>query len=273
MLAIITKLLAPYGTALAVRDGIEILFFSSVIYYFQLWLRKDTEHNLLDIFYLYCFLFFGAHYVELPVMRIVLFLSAPAMIVLFLIFHQETLQKNFVKLSKGPPLLEGSHWVDELIKCCLMAVNRHKEIILVIERNDHLKSLIHAPYYIYAELKKDVFDILLEKHKAGNDTMIWINQQGKMVAINSTWRNQIDETWISSEAQHMHPWKQQSLFITSKTDALVFKINPLARNFDLVTQGRLVEGMKADQIASFLKKYLLTVKKAAYTKPPSEKTL
>jgi hypothetical protein len=182
----------------------------------------------------------------------------PLVAVLFVILHQETLQKNFVKLTKSTAsVLETSHWVDELIKCCLTALNRHKEIILVIERNDHLKNLIHAPYFIYAELKRDVFDILLEKHAAGDDFMIWINQQGKLVSINSTWRTNLDEAWISKEAEHMHIWKQQALYITAKTDAIVFKVTPLSRSFDLIVQGKIIEGINAEQAATFLRKNLL----------------
>ena len=160
-----------------------------------------------------------------------------------------------------------------------MALNRHKETILVIERNDHLKSLIHAPYFIYAELKKDVFDILLEKHIPGNDYMMWINQQGKIVAFNCSWRTHIDETWVSNEAPPMHLWKQNALFISSKTDALVFKVNPLTRSFDLVMGGIIQEALNAQQASDFMKKNLTALKTAekvaAYStkQPPSEKSV
>ena len=224
------------------KDAIEIVFFWVVSYYLLLWLKKDTEKNLLGAFYLYCGIFFFAHYADLPVLRFTLFISTPVIALIFIIMHQETLQKNFVNLTKGAPkILETTHWIDELIKCCLMALNRHREIVLVIERNDHLKSLIHAPYFIYAELKKDIFDILLEKHVSGNDYMIWINQQGKLVAINCSWRTRLDETWISKEAQNMHLWKQSGVFITSKTDALMFKVNPLTRSFDLVVSAKCLK--------------------------------
>lgn len=236
-------------------------FFSTTVYYILLWLRKDDERNLLVSFYLYCALFFASHYFDLPVVRFVLFISAPVIALLFIIVHQETLQKNFVRLAKSPlPAQEKNNWVDELIKCCLTALNRHKDIILIIERNDLLKSLIHSPYFIYAELKRDIFDILLDKQTSDNDYMIWINQQGKIVAINSTWRTQLDEAWISKEAQHMHSWKQQAIFITARTDALLFKINPLTRTFDLISQGKVSEGMSAEQAATFMKKNLVPAK-------------
>lgn len=278
MLTNISSWIINSARTIPYKDLIEIFFFSTVIYYLLLWLRKDTQKNLIGYFYAYCFIFFTAHYANLPVIRFALFITAPIVALIFIIMHQETLQKNFVTLTKrAPELLGESHWVDELIKCCLMALNRHREIILVIERNDQLKSLIHAPYFIYAELKKDVFDILLEKHIADNDYMMWINQQGKLVAINCTWRTHLDETWISKDAQNMHQWQQSALFITSRTDALMLKVNPLTRSFDLVLGGKILEGMSAEQTSGYMKKNLAVVKVKAAAhfdkQPPSEKTL
>jgi len=190
--------------------------------------------------------------------------------------HQETLQKNFIAFSATQKnSLPEAHWVDELIKCCLMALNRHREIILIIERNDPLKTLIHAPYFIYAELKKDVFDILLEKHIADNEYMMWINQQGKLVAINCSWKTHLDEAWISKDVQHMHQWKQNALFITSKTDALMLKVNPFTRSFDIVMSGKLLESMNAEYTSAFMKKNLALIKiKTAHQEKqaPTEKS-
>ncbi len=254
----LTAMLAHVARTLPYRDIIEVLFFAGAIYYIQLWLKKDSQRNLLLGFYIYCALFCASYYADLPVLRFILFIFAPAIAMLFIILHQETLQKNFITLSNPAiPLKDQSTWIDELIKCTLTALNKHKDIIVVLERNDPLKNLIHAPYFIYAELKKDVFEILLEKQAAGNDYMIWINQQGKIVSINSCWKTQLDEDWISQDAEHMHVWKQQALYFSSKTDALALKINPVSRSFDVVSQGRIVEGMTADAVTTYLKKQLL----------------
>lgn len=243
------------------KDSVEILLIAFGVYKVLLWLKRDTEKNLLGAVYLYCGLFFSVHYLDLHVLQFLLFVATPFVILFFMIIHQETLQKNFVKLSIPPTAPQEEHrWIDELMQCCLSALNRRKEIIIVIERNDPLKSLIHAPYYIYAELKKDIFDILLEKHKSSHDYMIWINQKGKLVAINSFWTTHLDETWITNEVKTMHTWKQFGLFITSKTDVLIIKVNPLTRSFDGIAQGTLREGMNAEHTASFLKKHLSLVK-------------
>lgn len=253
----LTMLLAQVARVLPYRDIVEILFFAAAVYYIQLWLKKDKTRNLILGFYIYCALFCASYYADLPVLRFVLFVFAPAVAMLFIILHQETLQKNFIMLSNpAVPLDDKGHWINELVTCSLTALNRHKDIIIVLERNDHLKSIIHAPYFIYAELKRDVFDILLEKQMAGNEYMIWINQQGKIVSINSSWKTQLDEEWLTKEVEQMHLWKQQALHISSKTDALVLKINPLSRSFDIVNHGKVVEGMNAEAVTTYLKKQL-----------------
>ena len=253
----LTILLAQLARALPYRDITEILFFAAAIYYIQLWLKKDKTRNLILGFYIYCALFCASYYADLPVLRFVLFVFAPALAMIFIILHQETLQKNFITLSNPAiPLDDKGHWINELVMCSLTALNRHKDIIIVLERNDHLKSIIHAPYFIYAELKRDVFEILLEKQMAGNEHMIWINQHGKIVSINSSWKTQLDEDWLTQETEPMHLWKQQALHITSKTDALVLKINPLSRSFDVVNHGKIVEGMNAETVSTYLKKQL-----------------
>ena len=254
----LSTLLAHVARSLPYRDIAEILFFAAAIYYIQLWLKKDSSRNLILGFYMYCALFCASYYADLPVLRFVLFVFAPAIAMLFIILHQEALQKNFISLANpAVPLKEQGNWIDELIMCSLTALNKNKDIILVLERNDPLKNLIHSPYFIYAELKRDVFDILLDKQLPGNDYMIWINQQGKIVSINSSWKTQLDEDWISQEAEHMHVWKQQALYISGKTDAVALKINPVSRTFDVVSQGGIVEGMNAETVTTYLKKHLL----------------
>jgi DNA integrity scanning protein DisA with diadenylate cyclase activity len=273
----LTTMLAHVARTLPYRDIIEVLFFAGAIYYIQLWLKKDSQRNLLLGFYMYCALFCASYYADLPVLRFILFVFAPAIAMLFIILHEETLQKNFITLSNpAVPFREQTTWVEELIKCSLTALNKHKDIILVLERNDPLKNLIHAPYFIYAELKKDVFEILLEKQAPGNDYMIWINQQGKIVSINSSWKTQLDEEWISQEVEHLHVWKQQALYISSKTDTIALKINPISRSFDLVSQGRIIEGMTSEALTLYLKKQLLQSTKkesAPVLQPVSQKSL
>lgn len=238
------------------RDCIEIAFFSTVIYYFSLWLKQDTQKNLIFPFYGYCILGFVAYYTDLTSISHMLFVLAPIALMLFMMIHEKTLQKNMILLKRIEPPQEITDWFDELIKASLHALNQDKEIICVIECNDRLKNLIQAPCTFYADIKKDIFDILLEKHAYGTNAFIWLNKEGKFIAINAFWRITTQQEWISSDAQKLPKWKQDALFISSKSDVLIFKITPLTRTFDIVLKGKLIEDLSPNQACSLLQKQL-----------------
>lgn len=167
----------------------------------------------------------------------------------FIVLHVETIFQSS-QLSK---IKELNALIDELIQCAQTALKKRKETIIIVEGNDTLKDLIHAPYFIYAEFKQDVFEILLEKQAPGTDYLIWINHHGKIVSINSDWKTPLNDERISEEIEHMHAWKQHALYVSRKTDALILKINPFSQTFDVVSQGHIVVGLNMEALISNLK--------------------
>ncbi len=81
------------------RDCLEIIFFASLFYYLTLWLKKDKTKNLLPYFYGYCLITFCAYMLELTTVTSLLFLFTPAAVMLFILMHQDTLQRNIVALK------------------------------------------------------------------------------------------------------------------------------------------------------------------------------
>lgn len=243
------------------QDYGEVLIFSSLIYSFLSWLKKDIQKNLTYPFYVYCILFCGSYYVQLSTVHAILLSGAPLALMLFIVLHQETLQRNFVMFKRAQKPQEfSSHWIDELMRGSLTALNNNKELVIVVERNDNLKNILYAPCLFYADLKKDIFDILIEKHICTNDYLVWVTQEGKLVAINAAWRINLDEEWITQEAQALHKWKQDAIFVSSKTDAIIFKVNVLSRTFNLVMQGKIAEEISSEQLLAILQRNILGTK-------------
>jgi DNA integrity scanning protein DisA with diadenylate cyclase activity len=273
-----SEILSSLGQAFTTfewRDSLEILILSSFVYYFLRWLKKDTQKNLTVTFYAYCALFATSYYAELPLLFSLLSSTVPLALTLFIILHQETLQRNFV-MFKRPLAKEAqkASWIDELMRGCLTALNNNKELIILIERNDSLKNLLYAPCLFYADLKKDIFDIMAEKHTP--EYMMWVTHDGKFVAINASWRINLHEEWVSKEAAALHKWKQDSIFISSKTDAIIFKVKPLTRTFDLITQGKVFEDLSSEQLLALIQKRSLprTLEVPSIsTSPTPEKTI
>ncbi|MBA3954022.1 hypothetical protein H0X48_01765 [Candidatus Dependentiae bacterium] len=259
------------------RDVLEITLFSTITYGFLVWLKKDVQKDLTYAFYSYYILLMGSYYCSLYTLTTVLLSAIPVVLTLFILVHQETLQKNFVvlkKMQKTPK--EDIHWIDELMKILLNAVNNKKDIIGVIERCDSLQDILKAPYSFYADIKKDAFDILLEKHSYTQEHLLWLNQEGKLIATNASWQLELNDEWISPDVLALAKWKQDAIFITSKTDALVFKVNSLARTFDLIVQGKLIEHNDAQQTLLLLYAYITPKKETSVPhnfKTPTQKQL
>lgn len=171
----------------------------------------------------------------------------------FIVLHVEMIFKG-PQLSKTKELTALTH---EIIHCAQIVLAKRREVIMLIEGNITLRDLIHAPYFIYAEFRKDIFEILLSKQIPGTDHLIWINHHGKIVSINSDWKMHLEEAVMSEEIAHMQVWKQHALFITKKSDALVLKFSPVTQTIDVVSQGHIVEGLSLDSLITNLKEQLL----------------
>lgn len=238
------------------KDGIEICFISAVIYQFLRWLKTDQK-QLLVYFYGYCATTFFAHYADLTIVSQLLFVGAPVIICIFILLHQQTLQKNYLALKKIVPATKNDDdWIEELMRASLYAMNRSKSIIWIIERKDSLDASLQAPCLFYADLKKDLIELLLETQSSTEDTMLWVNQAGKLVAINAQWRPAA-ESWESPDMHTLPVWQQQALLISSKTDTLIVHSCPITRLFTIVGQGKCADNLSAHHISLILRKLLL----------------
>src|SRR3989339_2165089 len=77
-------------------DCVEILFFTFIIFKFSRWLRQDQRSNLLGYFYLGATGLLLAHLFDLEAIKQFYQISWPIMLMIFIIIHQKSLQKNFV---------------------------------------------------------------------------------------------------------------------------------------------------------------------------------
>lgn len=241
-------------------DYIEILILTSVIYFFQKWLSLDTQKNLLLLFHCYCFFLISIYYYSLPTISLISFYSIPLVFLFFIIIHQNTLQKNFITLQKiaDKPSSLTINWIQELVQLALQSLNLKRDIIFVIEGKESLTNLISCSSAFYADFKKDIIEILLDKHIVSPHTFVWLTYNGKCVSINNTWNYEIEKEFINQNSTLNTHWKLYGGHISLKTDALIFKINSLSRNFDVILKGKIVEQISAEQLLKILIKYCET---------------
>jgi hypothetical protein len=256
-------------------DIIEILFYSFIIYSFCIWLKTDKTKNLLGYFMVYCISVIGAWAIDLPTIVPFLCTYSPVAIMLFIILHEKTLQRNLVTLrtlTPAQPIQEN--WLDILLSATLSTINNNKSVTVIIENTDSLDYFLITPFSINADLGKEILNILFLSNFYDESKMIWINTHGRIRGINSTWQSE-----TNFEQAHRTLFnKQDALFYTLQNDALIFHINPLVRTFSIITQGKETNNVSPHDIQVLIKKTLSHAssrhkKEFSYARATTEKSI
>ncbi len=233
------------------RDVLEIIFFAALFYYLTLWLKKDKTKNLLPYFYGYCLVAFCAHVLELTTITSFLFLFTPAAVMLFILMHQDTLQRNIVALKHITAKPISTHnWLETLLRTCLVALNNNKEILCIIEHTDDMKPFINTPSVINAQLTQDLLALLLESSLYDPQKMIWVSSNGQLHGINATWQS------TSQTSAPTLSWHNEAVLYTQKTDALVVHLDQTNGTFTLISNGIIHEKLSAHHVFGLIKKQI-----------------
>ncbi len=236
------------------RDIIEIMFFTSLFYYLMRWLAKDYTKNLLPYFYGYCFIAIAAYTIQLTIISYFLFLYAPAIIMLFIIMHQDILQRNLIALKNIQPAQVTNHdWLDILFRGCLVMVNKNKPVICVIECTDNLDDFIKTPFLINADLQQGILELLLESQAYDPSKLIWVTTQGKLRGINANWQ---PSYYMAKTIQPSTAWQQDSFVYSQQTDAFVFYTDPLTHTFTIIVHGKCFEKISPHHTLQLIKKHI-----------------
>jgi len=260
ILTTLHNLFHSYTYFITWRALIEILFFSTLFYQISLWLKRDRHHNLLGYWYSYCALGLAAHTLQLNTISSVLFFFTPTIIMLFLMMHQEQLQKNFVALrTLRPARAAAADWLEQLVRSCIVAVNHNKALICVIERNDSLQDFLNTSCMFNAELHNTTFDMLITSNIFNDKKLVWLNDRGTLRGLNATW-NLHDEPFYAADTTEIPAWQQDALFFTSKTDAIILGIDNTTRTFTIIARAQRFENIAAHNALKFLNKLIINDK-------------
>lgn len=234
------------------RDGIEILFFATSLYYTAVWLKKDRQQPLLGYVYGYLALALGSYFCGLFTMSSTLFALAPVAAMVFVLIHQNTLQRNYVTLRNLTPRKQTQHtnWVELLVRSCLVAMNNEKSVTCVIEQRDSLHQFIWAPFVLNSFVQPGLLELLLQNPSYDPTTFLWLNHTGKLHAVGGTWQ-QGDHTAAQSN------WHEDALLYTAQTDAVVLHADPKSHTFAIIAQDKLIEDLSAPQVVRIITSYII----------------
>ena len=258
---IIFEFLSKQYAVFSFKDGIEIILFSIIIYYFSWWLKKDHKKNLVIPFYGFCILAMLAVSFQMHTINLFLLWYGPVITMLFILIHQELLQRNFITLHTIKPQNNSSNadWIKPLIQACLRARGNNKNVRILIENQASLASFIHTEFFVHAPIQHQLLNTLLESTSYDSEKMVWLNQNGTIIAINCRWSINVNETWMSEELKGKDPWLADALLFTSKTDALAFSCSDETDSFTIVAQGKLIEQAYAPDALRIISHYLTSL--------------
>ncbi len=235
-----------------IKDVIEILCITNAIYFFSVWLKQDLQKPLVLYFYSMCSLVVFAHLANLTTITSTLSMLYPAIIMLFILIHQKSLQHNFVTLKNIQPAHIANHnWLETLLRSCIIAANNKQQIICLIENQDVLSDLVTSTLIIKAKLQPELLDALLTSTNYNPAKMIWLSNTGTLIGLNTDWMS------IHTTQKLDDDWQTASLLITKQTDALTFRLNPHNKSFDIICDGQLLEKISMDHAIKLMQRHFI----------------
>lgn len=235
------------------QDALEILFFGIVLFYITQWLRYDRQQPLVAYFYGYLTITFSSYFLGLFSIGYALCVFAPAVAAVFILIHQNTLQRNYVALRNLTPRKQShaDNWIELLVRGCLVAMNNKKPVMCVIEQRDSLSQFIWAPFILNSYVQPGLIELLLQNPSYDSNTFLWLNHEGILHALSCTWQQYGQE---QSLAQN---WQEDALLFTSKTDAVVMYADPNTHTFSIIAQDKLIEQISAPQAVRIIHSYVI----------------
>lgn len=237
------------------QDCTEIIIIAFLLYTFMRWLSASHKPFLLKSFLAYFSFVFFAFFAQLPVLLLVLIYCSPVIIVLYIIFHQNSLQKNFITaLNSTKSLSLNNSWHNELLKVILHSLNKNKAYTCIIERNDSLETIIKATHIVQSGLTYELATLFIDSSLNTLDNIQWLNQWGRLIALKSRLDLLYEDPWFAQETSHTSKWHQDALFLTSKTDCIIIRAVP-ERTFESFMNGKIIMYANAHDLITFLKKH------------------
>lgn len=245
----------------SIVDCLEIIFFIFIIFKISLWLKNDHTKPLLLYFYSYLSILFSSYFFQLTTVYQVMLATAPICFLLFIIYHQKSLQKSFI-ISKNKPItpakLVHKEWLEILIRTTLIASYHKKNITCIIEQCDSLETLVDQPFILDIPIQKQIIDILLESVAFDKNKLIITHHSGNILSINASWSDLVMNELIFNKISDDQIQKEYAKIITSKTDAIVIHTNSNHQHHFIAYQGKIIEHITIDQALKLIKKLLYT---------------
>ncbi len=241
-------------------DFFEIALITGIIYRFCIWLKHDRTSFLLGYFYVGCFIFLGAALLNLQAVLEFYRYCWPALLMLFIIMHQKSLQQNYIAARTiEPETFSAEHgWVHIVMRAAFKALQRKKTLTFLIEGKYQLDDYLTKKIVLQSPIQQTLFDMITESSIIEDNSIVLLNQQGTLKAFNCTWQTlETPQTPAPIDQQsNINTVQPNAVQWTSKTDALVFFAQADSKRITIIAQGTIVKDLTSDKAELIIGQYI-----------------
>lgn len=233
-------------------DLIEILLISLAVYYFARWLQYDRQKNLAPMFFATCMAITSANYWGLTNLSNLVLSCWPLILMLFILVHQQTLQKNFIAFKKIIPakILIPNNWVESLIAACMTSPQKNQKLICILEGIDNLSDFLTSEFMINSVVSKPLLETVLNSQSCDNQKIIWLTQDGNLTAINASWNLNFTHANLTNSTF------DNCLLLSQQIDLIYLEVDQKLHQFSLIAQGQLIKNLHTNDIIKVLQQYI-----------------
>lgn len=169
---------------------IELCFFIYCAHVTLKWLSKDKKCNLVGAFIMYIFMLLITEQCSLHAVNHFLYWMFPLLSTLFVLFHQDQLQKNFVAITHilndtHENEQAGTHIISTILQIGLYNSMRQKSTYFIIEGNQDLSLLLSSSIPLNIVLQKKLVEVLCDSSLYDERLGLWITYTGIIKGINT----------------------------------------------------------------------------------------
>lgn len=262
MIALITSTFKSAINLMTWRDLLEIITLSSLFYFSALWLKKDRDKNLLPSLYGYLALLGTTHFLQLTTLSSFLFIFSPAVAMLFILMHQQTLQHNLITLKNIalPAEKPSSDWLACIMRATLSMLTHKKTMLILIEHTDAISPYVQVNESLDVPLTDGLISLLF--HRLYDPHHIcWITSSGMLRGINANFK----ASWHPTTYQNKTDWVDDAIAYTTKTDAVMLFVDGEHHLYSIAAHGTITENLSMEQARQ------LITKEIPYPAPPAQK--
>ncbi len=233
---------------LLIKDGIEIIALSIICYWFLRWLATDKQQPLTVYFYAYAFFWGVCCLAQLNTLVSLLENTFATVLMLFMLVHQKTLQKNFISLCKIKPAQKAqSDWLQEIIRFCLQA---ETDLFFLVEHKQSLHDLVTINTPMQAQINCELLQFLHHSSDLDPRKYIIIDTHGTLHGLHVQWQKPLALTDLDENEL------AKASYYLMQTDAFMLHYNYEQRLFAIVMRDTIYNNLTTAQVLQSVTHYL-----------------